>query len=305
MELIRPRVAHVVTLACDRSPQTRRRVVLRADFGNRHAFVLRIVESRIMKIRTVQAILVHRRDFVDVKLLLTRCRRLDHVLKALVRHTLPVHLLCFAALTLGQLAAPLPGAVVRVDGLPILPHHLLIIHHLLVLIQLRVIASLRHLLVHAQAFLVFSTALFASNVAALTYQTRTVLLLLLLEDALGEDVTGLALIVGILLVAVALNASVSFDTVVDVGAAGRAHHIVRARLVLRVHLLILVLQHPLRHGVRRRIPRELSSPLLGVADVIGAVLPRVSVVPALPAVPHGGGGLVEARRLTTALLPVP
>ena len=228
MQLICSRVAHLVTLTCDCSPQTRWRVVLRADFGNRHAFVLRIVESRIMKIRTVQAILVHRGDFVNVKLLLTRRRRLDHVLKALVRHTLPVHLLRFAALTLGQLTAPLPVAVVRVDGLPILAHHWLIIHHLLVLSQLRVIASLRHLLVHAQAFLVLSTTLFASNIATLTYQTCAVLLLLLLEDALGEDVAGLALVVGILLVAVALNARVSFDTVVDVGAAGRAHHIVRA-----------------------------------------------------------------------------
>ena len=45
---------------------------------------------------------------------------------------------------------------------------------------------------------------------------------------MGEDVAGLALVVGILLVAVALNTRVSFDTVVDVGAAGRAHHIVRA-----------------------------------------------------------------------------
>lgn len=181
----------------------------------------------------------------------------------------------------------------------ILSHHLLI-HHLLVLIQLRIVASLRHLLVHAQALLVLHAALLASDVAALTNQACSILLLLLLEDSLRKDIAGLALVIGVLLVAVALKAYGPFDAIVNVRAARRAHHVAGARLVLRVHRLILVLEHPLRHGVGRRIARELPSPLLGVADVIGAVLAAVrsvSLQSALPAVAHGRRGLVEGWRL--------
>jgi hypothetical protein len=48
----------VVALASDRRPETRRRVVLRAYFGYRHAFVLRISVARIVKVRSVQTVLV-------------------------------------------------------------------------------------------------------------------------------------------------------------------------------------------------------------------------------------------------------
>lgn len=53
-----------------------------------------------MEIRAVQAVLVQRRALVNVELLLTSRGCLHHVLKTLISHTLPIHLLSLAALTL-------------------------------------------------------------------------------------------------------------------------------------------------------------------------------------------------------------
>lgn len=103
---------------------------------------------------------------------------------------------------------------------------------------------------HAHALLVLDGALLASDVATLTYQTCAILLLLLLEHALAEDVAGLALVIDALLVADALAGCMHFHVaVVDVGTAGRADHVVAGRLIRCIHLFVLVLQHPLRHGV--------------------------------------------------------
>jgi hypothetical protein len=118
-------------------------------------------------------------------------RCLDHVFETLVVQTLPVHLLGLAGLTLRELAASFSVAVLLFHGVVHLPiqmavlvsvrHHLLlIVHHLRVFCQLGVVPRLRHLLVHAHAFLVLDVALLASNIATLTYQTCAVLLLLLL-----------------------------------------------------------------------------------------------------------------------------
>ena len=119
---------------------------------------------------------------------------------------------------------------------------------------------------------------------------------------MAEDVAGLALVVDALLIADPWTSCEHFHVaVVDVGAARGRDHVGPGGLIRRVHLFVLVLQHPLRHGVGGRIAGELSSPLLRVAYVVGAVLPTmrpISLRPSLPVVVCcGSSRLVEARRL--------
>ena len=119
---------------------------------------------------------------------------------------------------------------------------------------------------------------------------------------MAEDVAGLALVVDALLIADPRASCEHFHVaVVDVGAARGRDHVGPGGLIRRVHLFVLVLQHPLRHGVGGRIAGELSSPLLRVAYMVGAVLPTmrpISLRPSLPVVVCcGSSRLVEARRL--------
>jgi len=121
VQLVRRRMHQVVALASDRRPETRRRVVLRAYFGYGHTFVLRISVARIVKVRSVQTVLVQWGDLVGIELLLSGGRCLDHVFETLVVQTLPVRLLGLAGLTLRELAASFPVAVLLFHGVVHLP----------------------------------------------------------------------------------------------------------------------------------------------------------------------------------------
>lgn len=73
---------------------------------------------------------------------------------------------------------------------------------------------------HTHAFLVFGIALLISHVTSLTYETGTILLVLL--HSLTEDIAVLALIVGILLIS---NRLIAEALPVIVLAARRHHNI--------------------------------------------------------------------------------
>lgn len=73
---------------------------------------------------------------------------------------------------------------------------------------------------HTHAFLVFGIALLISHVTSLTYETGTILLVLL--HSLTEDIAVLALIVGILLIS---NRLIVEALPVIVLAARRHHNI--------------------------------------------------------------------------------
>lgn len=125
--------------------------MLGAHLRHRHGLILRILEAIILQVCRIQTVLPHRRNLIDIHLLLPRRCGRDHVLQAaLVVHGLAVQIR-LRGLALRQLTIPLTITVLLVNRviahrIRIVRHHrphLLLVHHLLlVLLRLRrVVAS--------------------------------------------------------------------------------------------------------------------------------------------------------------------